>query len=271
MSLLLPEITALGRFDSRQCFPGMTETMPRHVTSYEIELPIESGGVSWLDGKPHPIASGQILCAKPGQERWSTLHYKCRYLKFQTEDPVIRSLVDPIPGVFKTERSAEYAALLDTLWEADMSGENGQEVWMGAKLLELIHLLHSDASRFARQQTLLSGRINDRKIRFILEYIDANYRYPLSLETLAAQVNYSPIYFHKLFCAAIGKTPRRYVLEKRIQTAREMLALGDIPLSSVAMECGFSSQSYFDFIFKKETGMTPSAYIQANNERYRDR
>ena len=84
------------------------------------------------------------------------------------------------------------------------------------------------------------------------------------------RVNYSPIYFHKLFCAATGKTPRRYILEKRIRTAREMLALGDIPLSSVAMECGFSSQSYFDFIFKKETGMTPSAYIRANNERYRD-
>lgn len=269
MSLTMPEIIAFGLFDSRNCFPGMTETTSRHVTVYEIEQPIETGGIAWLDGEPHPIKVGTILFIKPGQERRSTLHYKCRYLKFQSRDPAIQEMLDAVPEIFETSRGQEYADILDAMREIGEEDSIQWEVRMGAKLLDLICLLHEDAGRFVRQQILLPGRINDRKLRFILEYIDANFRYPLSLESLAAQVSYSPIYFHKLFCAAMGKTPRKYILERRIRAAREMLEMGNIPLSNIAMECGFSSQSYFNFIFKKETGMTPSAYIRENNDRYR--
>ena len=268
MSLTVPEIVALGLFDSRNCFPGMTETTSRHVTTYEIEQHIEAGGTAWLDGVPHPIEQGSILFVKPGQERRSTLHFKCRYLKFQTKDPAIQELLDTVPEIFETSREEEYASILDAMREIEVEDSYEWEVRMGAKLLDLISLLHEDAGRFVRQQTMLPGRINDRKLRFILEYIDANYRYPLSLESLAAQVSYSPIYFHKLFCAAMGKTPRKYILDRRIRAAREMLVIGNIPLSNIAMECGFSSQSYFNYIFKKETGMTPSAYIRENNDRY---
>ena len=269
MSLVLPEIIAFGLFDSRHCFPGMIETTPRHVTVYEVEQPIETGGIAWLDGVPHPIRKGMILFAQPGQERRSTLHFKCRYLKFQSQDPAIQELLETIPEFFETSREEEYASILDAMREIGEEDSIQWEVRMGARILDLIYLLHKDAGRFVRQQTLLPGRINDRKLRFILEYIDANFRYQLSLESLAAQVSYSPIYFHKLFCAAMGKTPRKYILERRIRAAREMLEMGNIPLSNIAMECGFSSQSYFNYIFKKETGMTPSAYIRENNDRYR--
>lgn len=67
----------------------------------------------------------------------------------------------------------------------------------------------------------------------------------------------------------MGKTPRKYILDRRIRAVREMLVMGNIPLSNIAMECRFSSQSYFNYIFKKETGMPSSAYIRENNDRYR--
>ena len=268
MSFAMPEILAVGLFDSRRSFPGMTETMPRHITCYEIELPLEKGGVSWIDGRSYPISPNHVLCARPGQTRWSTLHFKCRYMKFQTQDPLLLQLLSCVPEVFETSRSKEYAAQMDALWEADESSCADREIQTAAKALEIIHLLHADGQRFARQPAILPARFRNKQLHFILEYIDANYREPLALETLAAQLCYSPVYFHKLFSAAMGRTPRQYIQERRLRIARELLALGDLSLAEVAMECGFSSQSYFNYVFKQETGMTPSAYARANSDRY---
>lgn len=115
MSLAVPEIVALGLFDSRSCFLGMTETTSRHVTTYEVEQTLETGGIAWLDGVLHPIKQGSILFVKPGQEWRSILHFKFHYLKFQTKGPAIQELLDTVPEIFETSREEKYASILGAM------------------------------------------------------------------------------------------------------------------------------------------------------------
>ena len=61
-----------------------------------------------------------------------------------------------------------------------------------------------------------------------------------------------------------GKTPSRVITDLRIQKAKELLSATDCSISQIAEDCGFDNVYYFSNAFKKETGMTPSAYRKLN-------
>ena len=86
-------------------------------------------------------------------------------------------------------------------------------------------------------------------------------------DALAAVANLSPSYFHKLFCAYFSMTPGDFVLQCRVSAAKSMLIEGSLPLDEVAEQCGFTSQSYFNYRFKQVVGMTPLQYRRANLSR----
>jgi aspartate--ammonia ligase len=87
------------------------------------------------------------------------------------------------------------------------------------------------------------------------KYIKENYQKNISLEELARVHNLSPIYFHKLFTSFFQKTPNKYLLDLRIAHAKTRLLEENCNLPDIALECGFSSQSYFCYKFKEQTGL----------------
>lgn len=65
---------------------------------------------------------------------------------------------------------------------------------------------------------------------------------------------------HKLFTEYYGITPSDYILKIRISAAKQLLITKDDSLARIAADCGFSSQSYFNYSFKKQTGLSPLKY-----------
>ena len=74
--------------------------------------------------------------------------------------------------------------------------------------------------------------------------------------------------FHNSFKKAVGPTLREYVEEQRIKKAITLLTATHLTLTQIAFECGFSSQSYFSFVFKRRTGKTPRQYANEINKLY---
>ena len=105
----------------------------------------------------------------------------------------------------------------------------------------------------------------EETVAYINDHPDAD----LSLEALAARANLSAIHFHNCFKAASGRTLHRFVEERRLKHAMELLLSTDMTLTEIAFTCGFSSQSYFSYVFKRSTGLTPRAYAKSANSRYR--
>jgi len=83
---------------------------------------------------------------------------------------------------------------------------------------------------------------------------------PLTTESLAAACNYSESQFNRVFRQLMGRSPRRYVLMHRLETAKDLLAHTDLPLSEIAGRAGFYDASDFGKRFREQEGLTPRGY-----------
>ncbi|MGY0194349.1 helix-turn-helix transcriptional regulator [Leptothrix sp. BB-4] len=92
----------------------------------------------------------------------------------------------------------------------------------------------------------------------VIEHIDAHLGADLSIEALAREVDLSPHHFAQCFKASMGRTPHRYVLERRLDRARTLLKTTTTPISELALALGFSSQSHFTQVFRAHCGVTPA-------------
>ncbi len=110
-----------------------------------------------------------------------------------------------------------------------------------------------------RQQATRRGMtLDDRVLRPILDYIDANLDANLSLEVLAGLAGVETHRFGRAFKRKVGEPPHQYVLARRIETARALLSITDQPIADVAYATGFSSQSHMTTTFRREVGVTPA-------------
>jgi AraC family transcriptional regulator len=82
----------------------------------------------------------------------------------------------------------------------------------------------------------------------------------LSLQALANESGYSRVHFVRMFRAATGYSPHNYLLNLRLERAKELLKNPSISLIDIALDCGFSSHSHMSRLFRKSVGFTPSAY-----------
>jgi AraC family transcriptional regulator len=101
------------------------------------------------------------------------------------------------------------------------------------------------------------GALSAAQLRRIDELIaDGSARGP-TLAALASAAGYSKAQFVRLFRRATGLSPHRYVLQRRLQRARHLIATTALPLAEVASETGFASQSHLTSAFVRRFGCTP--------------
>ena len=109
-----------------------------------------------------------------------------------------------------------------------------------------------DESENADKVSLMMSKVKD--------YLQHNYMYEISLDSVSEILNISPSYFSVAFKRAFGVNFLDYLTELRIQAACELLKDPLRSSAEVAGMVGYESASYFTRIFKKKTGMTPTEY-----------
>ncbi|MBP7079876.1 MAG: helix-turn-helix transcriptional regulator [Rhodocyclaceae bacterium] len=120
-----------------------------------------------------------------------------------------------------------------------------------------------------------TGGINPRHVHFsrlqvTLNFIHENLTDDLSATTLAKRANLSLAHFRRIFEEAIGMAPHRYIMHVRLEQARKLLSASPLPISRIAQECGFSSQSHLTACFRGAHAVTPAdfrASMGASNRR----
>ena len=104
MELKLPDIVAIGIYNSAFAVKNKTITKNRKTTMFEIELPLEKGGVSYINSENMPIETDMIICAKPGQIRHTKLHFKCFYMHLIVPEGNLYNNLMTIPDYVKTNK-----------------------------------------------------------------------------------------------------------------------------------------------------------------------
>lgn len=97
----------------------------------------------------------------------------------------------------------------------------------------------------------------------IREYVDTHYMEDISRESLEHILYFDPDYASRLFKKETGISFMNYVIQKRLEMARQLLETTRLPISAISSKVGYDNYSYFTRLFRKETGKTPAEYRMA--------
>jgi len=147
--------------------------------------------------------------------------------------------------------------LLSSQWQ-----ENSNHLMLStASTLLMAHL----AKNYTQLQWALPtvrGGLAPVVLNRVKEFIHANLSQPLLLAELAALAGLSEFHFARMFKQTMGMAPHQYVMNARMIQAESLLRGSALDITSIALECGFSSTSHFSNRFKSLRGMTPTALRQ---------
>ncbi|MFC3231553.1 helix-turn-helix transcriptional regulator [Marinibaculum pumilum] len=113
------------------------------------------------------------------------------------------------------------------------------------------------------------GAKDRRRVAEALQRLEREQAEPLSLEALAASAGVSSFHFLRSFAAIVGTTPYRYLLRARMQHAAVALRLTAEPVAAIAFDAGFGDLSTFNNRFRRQFGMTPTAWRRQAGRRAR--
>jgi len=85
-----------------------------------------------------------------------------------------------------------------------------------------------------------------------------------SVDQLASEARLSTDYFSQLFLRTFGKSPKKYILEVRMNQAKSLLESSDLSAKEIARLLGYKDADFFCRQFKLKLGMTPTQYRRSH-------
>ena len=104
-----------------------------------------------------------------------------------------------------------------------------------------------------------------RPVRQAIMYVEEHYREKILLDQVAEKVGLNPVYFSSLFKKETGDNFSTFLINFRMEKAKELLATTSKSISAIAEECGYPEQKYFSQQFKKVVGVKPVVYRQLHS------
>lgn len=239
-------------------------------------LLIRSGAVSCIvDGKEYPANEGEILVVNSRVPHYTVSKAKgSRYLLFQfrmgeyREDAFLSDLyayqiTGQVPARSLTD-PAIADAMEKILHESDRREQAYNYVIKSCVYLILANLIRQEVLPNPEESI---DRTGIKRLRPVLDYIEGNFASPIALEDAGALLGLNPSYFCRLFRSVTGSTFTEYLNYVRVRHSEVLLRTTNENITSVSMDVGFSSVTYYNRVFKKLMNCTPSVYRQL---RYRN-
>ncbi len=146
-------------------------------------------------------------------------------------------------------------------WRRELreGGAGGRLFAEGLATVLALHVYRTYGEGYPRLH-LAKGGLGPVRLSRVIGYIDAHLEADMGLRDLAAVAEVSPGYFGEQFKVSTGLTPFRFILERRIARAKELLLNRDVPIAEIALRAGFANQSHFTVNFRKLAGTTPARF-----------
>jgi len=182
------------------------------------------------------------------------------YIRTEREDPMLL--------VLQREHFKEIQPDLEALVRLESSHYAGRDIIKSLRLLCVIGMLSSYTSSRRRA----NGGVYERNDQYslsvarIMERIRMNPGMKLTIDELAEQSNMTRSTFIRQFRRVCGRTPTEFRTHCRVVQARKLLCYTNMPLTSIALECGFCDCSHFIHTFSRREGMGPSDYRRLHSD-----
>lgn len=153
-----------------------------------------------------------------------------------------------------------YATLLG-LYEQLRTEQTAKDAFCSRSIAHLSQLAAMQVLRiFARPEPSAQPGLAEQRVLNTRAWMDHNFATEITLDRLAELSELSPSHFTYLFKKCVGRAPKQYVLERRLEYAAGLLAQTGMPVLEVSLESGFSHLAHFNRCFKHFTGATPTGY-----------
>ena len=210
------------------------------------------------------LSGYRVLLARDGRQALEIIH----------REPVALVLLDlmmPVLDGFavleemrKTETTRNIPVVVITgqsLTKEDMSRLNsGVASVLGKGMFSVDETLYHLADALAHKRRASSEA---QHIAFkAMAYIHSFYADPISRSDVAAHVGLSERHLTRCFHQEVGLTPITYLNRYRVKQAKALLDAGQMGITEIAVEVGFSSSSYFTRVFRDEVGVSPRDYLR---------
>ena len=254
-------------FDSSRYIKNVVGTKDRTVTDYELELFEADGGINYIDDRMYPTKRGMMLFAKPNQKRHSRLPARCYFIRIYPREGIskeLTDLLDRLPECVYLESEQKMEHLFCQF-------EHLRQLWLREtpptdplKLNALFYTLLYQCKQFLTGAELSAVTAAHSKIATdVREYLDAHFHESCSLGVLSHKLHASPNHIRTVFQTEFGVSPYEYVLQKRIEEAKILIARQSTSFTDIAIRLGFCSQSHFNKVFKERVHFTPKEYQEA--------
>lgn len=243
----------------------------RIVNDYEIDFYMDCDRDMYIDGVHYKIGNGTLVIRTPGQRVCSRGDYNCyvltldfskRSLKNYKRDsatelqPFHNSPIwDILPAVFTPAHCDDYLRIFKGLAGINTPDINDNPDAV-ALVNELIHLALADAFKINTPQTNSAKNYIDK----VCNYIKLHYAEQITLDDLATVAHINKSHLIRRFKDKLNTSPIAYLIQYRLEISKRLLSNTDLPINSIAMQCGFNDYSYYCMIFKRTFSTTPAKF-----------
>lgn len=222
----------------------------------------EKGSISAIIGETEfSVPNGSIILFFPGTPRiiiTDSCDSLYRYIDFKgyAIPEILERCGISGSGIYTVSDTRIASDALSRMMFA--KNRNGSQVRINALFLTLIsEITVSEQEKETATIHCLSGL---ERIRTAVTLMDAEYKNARRISEYAGMCSMSSARFTTVFEKATGKTPKKYIEDKKIDKACELLMHTAMTISGAAKSSGFEDSLYFSRVFKKRLGMTPSEY-----------
>jgi AraC family transcriptional regulator len=106
----------------------------------------------------------------------------------------------------------------------------------------------------------IRGGLSDIGRRNVVDFVRSRISEDISLTDMAAVTGVSTAHFSHIFKNSMGESPHQFVLQQRVQHAKELLGSLNLRVIDIALACGFKTQQHFARIFRQICGLSPTEY-----------
>ena len=250
------------------------EEYPTHWhNAVEVIIPLHNGFTVVSGGVEYHLSEKEIIVIPPG-ELHSMPAQDGRRIIFQCDNsvisevpslesilPVFSSAVHITPSLNKELYVLARKNILDIYTEYYLKAPMA-DVRIYMYLITILTAIREFQLSNADENAAAAGENTDesRKFGLVTKYINQNYMYELPLEKLASIAGYSKYHFSRIFKKYNNMSYIQYINSKRIKAAERLMADSSLPITEVAMQCGFSSLTTFNRAFRKAKGCTPTEF-----------